>query len=438
MARIYKNFLFNFFKGDTPLLLLAASGIFFRIVASLFFVHSDITFVHYFPSKFLSEGVIDIYSYIKANLSGIEGLCYYPPLTYFFLGLSQVVFNPLNAGFSAFIENVYKNDIISYLVHYGASLEYYRYIFFMKIPYFIFDVSCLAIIMKYIEDRDLKIKALKLWLINPVLLYGVYMFGQVDIMAAFTVALGIFLMKQQKIRQGFFVLSLAVLFKTFPIFIIPPVFIYATRSKKDFFKNLIAIITPIILIFIPLYISSGGYVINSVFPKFYAEDTGIFSGTILQKIIFIFFYGIIIWNSFKRRGDKSISYDYILKISLACVLLSYILFFTPVHYFVWAIPLLVIVVSLGILKKRIYWILIILLFIYNLNSPLTTTHLFAPLNPIFFSHLAGLPDIMREFLHVKWGYVMLVARLGFMVVAVVTALSLSCGVFGFMEKKRDK
>lgn len=409
-------------------------AVFLRLIAMLIAVHGDFVFVNYFPGKLAHEGVLDIYRYIDVNFGEDMKFTwtYYPPLTYFVLGAFQFILRPFTHGFYQWIHAVYSagTGVSGWLTASGVSFDFFRYLFFMKLPYLAFDGLCIFAIFQYVGDRSLRMKALKLWSVNPVILYGVYMFGQVDIMPASLAVASLLLIKRGKYWWGFLLLSAAALFKTFTVFLILPFLIVLARSRKAVLKNMTAVIIPFILVLLPLYISSRGCVMVSLFPKFYIERSAAIPWPFVQKMIFTGLYLFLTFTCFKLRKEREgVS---VLGLSISALMLVYTLFFVPVHYFVWVVPFLVIAVCLRVVPAWLYWFQIFCLFVYNLNSPKTTTALLAPVNPRFFYGLPGVPDLMHS-LSIRWGAVMLGAQLVFIAVCVLIAMDLT-GRTSFLKR----
>ena len=67
-----------------------------RFIAMGIAIHPDMQFINYFSSKLPYEGVFDIYRYIDINCGPLgpdRSRTYYPPLTYFTLGIFQLILN---------------------------------------------------------------------------------------------------------------------------------------------------------------------------------------------------------------------------------------------------------------------------------------------------------------------------------------------------------
>ena len=396
-----------------------AAAVMLRVVAMLVAAHSDITFINFFPSKLAYEGIFNIYGYIEANFPPDRTWAYYPPMTYLTVGGWQFLFKAFCPGFYQWISKAYFLGLGEWLVVNGASFDFFKYLFMMKLPYLFFDMTCLYAILGCVNDSDMKKRALKLWVFSPVILYGVYMFGQVDIFPVTLIMISILMVKRKKKYAAFLLLSLSGLFKTFPLFLILPYLIILTDSRASFWKNITAVSLPFILILLPFYLFSGSQVINSLFPRFYVVPAEYMFLDVIKKIIFVMLYGSLLISCYKMKRAL-IQSDAVLLVSIAVLMIIFTLFFTPIHYFVWVTPLLILAVSMKMIPGWIFWAQIICLFIYNLNSSRTTGALFMPLNPQFFTALPGLPDLIHGF-SIRWGAVMLGARMMFTVFCVGVA-----------------
>jgi len=291
-------------------------------------------------------------------------------------------------------------------------VQLYKNLFFMKAVYLFFDGILIVSIMQYIKDKGARITAFKLWCINPVLLFGAYMFGQFDIMPAALVVLSLVFMGKNNKWWGFFFLSAAALLKTYPLFIIFPFLIIETNSKRDAIINCSAIALPWLVFFVPLYFLSDGYVMNSIFPKFYFVNSADLIWMNVRKVVFLFLYMVLLKECVVQKKRTTDLRTFQLTIATAVIMLVYTLFFVPIHYFIWVTPLLIILVAEKRIPKWVYWSLISCLFLYSFNSRWTTVTMFSPVAPKFFLNLPSLPDMMHM-LSIKWGVVMLAAELVF-------------------------
>lgn len=216
-----------------------------------------------------------------------------------------------------------------------------------RMLYLIPDFAIALLLYLYFPGNK---KALNLWLLNPVVLYGGYLFGQFDLIPTALYFCGMLIFPP--------LVGMGILFKTFPVFLILP---YYRKS----IKNIILALTPIIIAFLIM----GNTLIGRLVPDCYESMN-------LNFIPFVCLY--IVSFSIENR----------MKSVFVATMSLYSLFFVPIHYFIWIMPVMLIGVSEGWVSKGKYWICIASLFIYNFNANHTTTALLN-LQPIQFSHAWG-------------------------------------------------
>jgi hypothetical protein len=161
-----------------------------------------------------------------------------PAAVFFFLGnfyrLIMPIFpspfvNFLNAGISYTPQST--------LIIYGLLQPGVRTaIFIAKLPFLLLDVSSAFIILHLFDDGQKAFRALKLWILNPVVLYVSYIFGQYDIFAVFFIFVSLFFLRKKKFAWSMVALGFACAFKIIGVALMPLVVIYFLKTKK--FANL--------------------------------------------------------------------------------------------------------------------------------------------------------------------------------------------------------
>ncbi len=397
-------------------------GFLLRMIFIPFTMHNDILHTHMFASKLAYQGIYDIYGYIKVNfyetLAG-KGLNYYPPLTYFLLGSFYVVVKPITSGFGNWMETVTQMSMLgdrqNYLELFSIPFNQLGYyISLMKVPYLLFDLLCAFVIMLYFKNAQESVRAFKLWMINPVVIFGSYIFGQFDIMLAFFLLLSLLLIAKRRLNIGMLIIGCSTLLKPSSLVLILPMSLLLGVNLKQAMKLMLISVAPILLVMLPFYISTGNYVLSAMFPIFVVKSGASIIDTIeftIGKMIFITCYGLLVCRLvFWKKARYNLSFDG-WKYILCVMLLSYFIFYSPVHYFQWVIPLLIIGIVNGNIPRKIYVFQIVCLFLYALNSRELCWQLLLPVDPEYFYNLRGLPEFMNQFL--KWGVVMRLARLLF-------------------------
>jgi len=205
---------------------LIVAGVIFRLFLMAFLYHPDLK-SQYFHGQFLSQGIINIYDYLNNNRFklGYSDSFNYPPLAYFFFG-SQYSISHLLLG----------QQLTDWINDWGADHLYRPGIFLilltLKFPYLLADLLLLYFLIK-IETHNSKLITI-LWLYNPVSWYAIYITGQFDILPALTTVLCLFFIGRNKYLLAGFMLGLGAALKTYPILLLPGLFIIAPKLRDKF------------------------------------------------------------------------------------------------------------------------------------------------------------------------------------------------------------
>jgi len=395
------------------------AGILLRAIFTPFAMHQDMLWIHMCASKMAHNAVFNIYGYIKSNfymqIAG-QGINYYPPLAYFSMGSVYFIVKPIIPGLGAWFD-MYSNMTAS--GNYSAYLDLfkipltrlYSYISIMKAPYFVFDALCGIFLWKYFKTGADRLRAFKFWMINPVIIFGSYIFGQFDIAIAFFLLAALFMIKKGRSYLAMFIIGSAALLKSTPLLLILPLSIILGDDIKKIVRLFGIAVFPIIAVMAPFYFLTGNYMISAIFPNFLGKGGASPIDTIefaIGKIIFIISYIIILVRIVTKKYRNDEIYIEAWRYMLGILLASYFILFTPIHYFQWVIPLLIIGIVSGKIPKDVYILQVVCIFVYAICSRPLSAQLFLSLNPDYFYNLKSLPEYMNQFM--KWGIVMRSAR----------------------------
>jgi len=144
----------------------------------------------------------------------------------------------------------------------------------LKLPYLLFDLSTAILLLWLIRNPQAAVRAFKIWLFNPVVLYVTYVFGQFDIVAVFFIVLAFYYQQQARRNATLLALSLAILVKAFAIMIMPFFLVlYLDKERglyeraKEFLRVAVASVTPFALQFLiavsqPVFYESANYALS--------------------------------------------------------------------------------------------------------------------------------------------------------------------------------
>ena len=180
------------------LILTLGAAILLRLLLMPFFGHVDI-FSEYRRVFYALENDLFANShrivtfYIEVFFAGISKL---------FIPVSQATFYLPDPGKStASLQDYYL---------FLQDPHIYRYLFFFKLPYFLFDLAVAAVIWRFIDNPLYKKIALLLWLFNPITLFATYIFGRFEVISIFFLAMTAFHLKSHRVIMAsvFFAISL--------------------------------------------------------------------------------------------------------------------------------------------------------------------------------------------------------------------------------------
>lgn len=202
-------------------------AILLRFLIMPFFFHPDLKDHHQRVNYLHTEGVINIYEFLRIDSYAKEhNLDFsYPPVTYFTLGFYQFLISPL-------LGSDFQNWVRDYSDYRYNTVFIFRYLFTLKVIYFVFELLTGLLIYKLLSDPAKKKLALIFWFFNPINLYAIYGIGQFDIIPSFFSVLSLYLFTGKKILASGLSLGTAVAFKTYPMLFLP-FFLIAKNKLKD-------------------------------------------------------------------------------------------------------------------------------------------------------------------------------------------------------------
>ncbi|MCX6808598.1 MAG: hypothetical protein NTW50_02940 [Candidatus Berkelbacteria bacterium] len=268
-----------------------------------------------------------------------------------------------------------------------------RYLFFLKIPYLIFDLASLAVIWKILEDRQQKLRGVIFWALNPALLFATFMWGRFETLPIFLTLLAFLFAYKKNPQASIAVLSLAISARTGYVLFLPFFLIYFARDWKQ-------ILTYSIIGLLPMFVTShlfgifgGGGLLDTLQGGFFDFTiSGQISTGFTSIAINALTFPLILFLFWTKK--ENMTFKRLVSFSTIGVLSFFAFSFFHPQYLAWVTPALVLAFALN---KKIIWPIIILMISYFFMIDMyfgfgRTTGLFAPLNYSFFSTLGGLAN----------------------------------------------
>jgi len=327
-----------------------------------------------------------------------------PPLIYYLFSSWYTLLDPIfpKSVFSDVFQNMATTPVQLSQVFRITQPAIYIFSFVSMVPYLIFDLMLALLFLRLFEDENKSLYSFKLWMINPVILFISYIQGQYDIIAVFFFVLGLYYFKRQKTSYGMLSIGLSGAFKLFAFFFVPFLLYVYSKGDRPFLKRarriifmLILSVLPFTLSFLATYLIPSYYQsVNAAAPKDFAFN-GYFGRTLYYRgepkqplfvrTVFFFIdssaslrtlsgfidviyltplvYGLfLLWVFYQKEW----SFDKMWKAMLVFLLLYYAIALFLWQWFLWAQPLLILLIAEDRKKfLKLYVLLIPLFFIYS-------------------------------------------------------------------------
>ena len=369
-----------------------ALGVLIRLLLMPIAVHGDLMNWSWF-AHYVSLGHLDIYQYALEHYPDISHSVDAPPLYYLFTGAWEYILSQLH------LLNITNWDSAWSISNLNRS------IFLFKMPYLVLDLLSGCIIVKLVDNHH-KEFAFALWILNPVVIYVSYIFGQIDIIPTFFVILALYYAKKSISNTAtssdntinfdailsVLALGIGACFKNYPLLLLPVIIV--VLGNKNLIKSL-KLATfgfgPYIIMLVPFarsisfFLLGGGsqYILNFLF------NIGITHMYIFLVVYFaILFYLIYI--------EKKQSFDVIWKYCFAIVTLLYISALWLPQWYTWIMPFVILAVVKYHKLLKLYFVQIAFFSFYILwwgNS--LGAGLFSPINPIF-NEFEGMNELISS------------------------------------------
>jgi len=427
----------NVKKFTFPAVIIAS--FFIKLILMPFSAHSDLFATQIFPPLLLEEKVIDIFGY----LDNLGKSYFYPPLSYYLFAFFEYFLQNFSSTYLEWLNQMrlsYLNGLQGQADVFLKAVQnpsLFFDIFLAKTPLLIFDVASLIVLFKFVKERVLKSEALYLWILNPVIFYTTYIFGQFDIIVLFFILLGFYLIRKH-IKLGILAFGFAGALKSYPFIIVLPLILIYGKDVKEKLKLLIIAFAPFVISIIPTLINSPQLVLFTFFPKNIFHYKQPLEGW--EKYSQFIKYGsqafsyllLLLISTFIKLKDKLRTS---IGISLIVVLLALTLAGrTHFHYLIWEMPLMILW-----FRNNLKFLTVIILIqtisfaSYKILASQLQLGLFAPINPDYFMSLPTFNGLISQVISYR-----IVSTFGFVVFTSVNILLITKILFGLLFTSETK
>jgi hypothetical protein len=296
------------------------------------------------------------------------------------------------------------------------------FIVLIKLPMLITDICGAFLIGKIfqriLKRKDLGQKAMVFWFLNPCLIWISAVWGMWDSVAVFFSLLSVYFLLTNRVAFSSISLFVGIITKMYPLFFVFPFAIYLIRrrSRVDVLK-FFAVLFALFIIFIPFLPS-----VETFFYDYFSPNVRLFDSltnppafgltywslmqvsslpstqlffqiiAVVSSVLTISCLVFVYYRIYKMNFKLEISLFLSLFIIISAVFLSYRLVLE--QWFVWLLPLLIILLTTGKINEKLFWGLSFLAFSYSiLNCPF----------PLFFLPLAPYASTsLVSMMHIFW------------------------------------
>jgi len=283
--------------------------------------------------------------------------------------------------------------------------QIFTLLFLGKLPGLIFDIALGFMLLRIFKDPRKSLLAFKIWLLNPITLYVIYVMGEIEIIPVFFAVYGAYKIYVNKPRAGFLFLGLAAAMKPMALLLIPLAYLVSSKNK-----TIAQRITYLVMGILPLSLELGFVSLVSLLHKGYqlviyegltqrypssiavwlrtAVDYSAHVLTFDQFIDIIYFFPLIyalilVLTAFSPRITNTTVWE--LFTLMFSVMFAFNLFHP--HWFLWYGAFAVIFVVKAADKRLLYLFYLIFLFfvVYTFYWGTLQLALFMPLMPTAYN-----------------------------------------------------
>jgi hypothetical protein len=338
-------------------IVLAAVGLGLRLLIMPLLVDPDLLIMQFSARSLAYDGTI------VGNTLYPDQLVYPLPIYILMAGL-QALFKPLMPHYNT-MSGVCDGALLQWINTWGRSYllpwlsgwfctpDRFLYIFLLKIHYLPFDIGCAFLLTRWGDDHQKRLRLFGFWMLNPILLYAVYAWGQFDIIPTFFVLLSLHYARKGNPVWAAFWLGIGASFKSYPLLILPFLILFV----KGFWKRVKVVLAgglPYAIgilpyFFIPsiaqsnVFLPAGAGAEHSAVLGF-GHEQRLFDAALsigYERVIYVFFviYGILLLHAYWHSRTNPQPLEQLWKYEFAVLMFMFSLIIFHPYWLVWLIPL---------------------------------------------------------------------------------------------------
>jgi hypothetical protein len=321
-------------------------------------------------------------------------------LTHVIHSVHLFIIKPLIPAISEVSSILLNQDTWASWVEFNSMDYVYRVLTLFKLPYLALDIACMFMIIRLVYDNDpqKRLKVFKYWVLNPLVIFVLYVFARHDIIAITVTIIALLLAKYGRKYWSIIFLALGIAIRFFPIMILPFLIVFLSKKRRDYIILFSLGIAGLIAVEGFSYLYFGRSLVFTLL------NTQHFDYILSAKLdlvihdriyIFIVAYALLLF-SFIHNKQKSfmLFLNYCGMVYIMYVATSY---FHP-QYLLWSIPFLVLVFARKNSLYYYHWAQMALLMVILIYwGDLVTKFLIAPVDIRFALYTVGPIPLIERF-----------------------------------------
>jgi len=126
--------------------------------------------------------------------------------------------------------NIFGAGGYDYVVSIVAHSYVFRTLFLFKVPYLLFDLGCAFLFLGILQDKRKGLAVFIFWMVNPVVIFAVYIMGRYESMAMFFILLSLYYARRSLPAKSLFCLGVSGIVRLYPLIFLP--FFVIVLGKK--------------------------------------------------------------------------------------------------------------------------------------------------------------------------------------------------------------
>jgi len=325
------------YRSDSAALLTIYEWVLVGLLIRFFFMpistHSDLLSVYGRASLIAYHGWVTI--------PGLYGL-----LAHYIHAFSLLIFKPfLGPNYTDIFYWVSFGRFSCHTTNWMEFVIYphiYRILFLLKFPYLLFDfASAFLLLHIFSNNKKRGLTAFIFWMINPVSIFVIYIFGRYESLAIFFVLLSLYYVRKNKPTLALLMLGVSIPIRIYPVMFLLPFALILGKNIRQQVKLCLWGILPWLIMQIPPLMTKTKFTISSTVSSSFSQ---IFFGLKFNFLhfdgvyVFVVGYFLILFYTYFILNHSSIN---VWKVCLIILLFFYAVCYFHPQYFMWLMPLLV-------------------------------------------------------------------------------------------------